>query len=155
MHQRQVIDHAGHVGEDLRDPCARLPVLMELPAGTQQVQLVFHESLHESEALALEKRVRSRLAVKLAQLGSVEPCLELARRAGHEKVDDALDLGSEMRRLGRQRVLDQRYVASRQLAVAEQTAQSDVAEADEALAEEVSPGSVTQAHLLHSEITPV
>ena len=58
----------------------------------------------ERIALPADDRRRQRLALELRQLGLVVEQVELARRTGHEEMDDPLRLRREVRRPGRQRV---------------------------------------------------
>ena len=82
------------VRQQLAQLGAALAVPRELAARAQQLGV----ALDEGEPLALDERLRERLAVELLQLRLVVEQLELAGPAGHEQVDDALGLGREMRR---------------------------------------------------------
>jgi hypothetical protein len=72
--------------------------------GHQQLRAVAR--VHERETLSLDERLRDRLAVQFDQLRLVVQQLELARAAGHEKVNDVLRFWRVMAALGRHRILE-------------------------------------------------
>src|SRR5439155_9024800 len=68
-------------------------------ADALEFALAAHEgfvAFEEGETLTFKKTFGRRLAVELAELGLVVEQLQLARRAGHEEVDDVLDLRREV-----------------------------------------------------------
>src|SRR4051794_12531338 len=86
----QVVGVLSDVGEEIGNPQAALAVLLELPGGS-----------HERFALAAATRIAG-FAVIGEETRFVVKGIDIARAALHEKENDALGAGEEMRRLGRQ-----------------------------------------------------
>jgi len=91
----------------------------------------------------LEQFGRRQCAVKLGELWLVVEQFQMARRPGHEQVDDALGLRREVRLLRRQRVAVGRAggVLSAALLL-QQAGQGDAAESDGAITEEPTAGDL-------------
>src|SRR6266511_2921952 len=87
----------------------------------------------ERRAITFEQILRRQLSIPLRQFGLVVEHLEMARRASHEEINDALGLGLEMGMPGRQRIERTWRGETRLL---QQLAQRDGAESDAALLEE-------------------
>ena len=92
------------------------------------------ERVHESEALALDERLRYWLAVQFLQFWLVIEQFQLARSARHKQENHALGLGRVVRLLRGQRISDCR----RSTAFIKKRAQRHRADADGAIAEEMS-----------------
>ena len=114
-------------------------------ADALELALAAHQrfvALEEGETLAFEQALRRRLAVQLAELGLVVEQLQLARGAGHEEVDDVLDLGGEMAGRGARGLAGSSltFGAARggDAVAGEELVEGDGADADAALAEEVA-----------------
>src|SRR5439155_18831169 len=71
----------------------------ELELRSQQLRI----RIDERRPITLEQIRRRQLAVPLRQLRLIVEQLQMARRAGHEQIDDALGLRCEVRRLRCQR----------------------------------------------------
>src|SRR6185437_9294364 len=87
----------GQVREEVADPLAALPVLLELPLRPDDPPRVL-------VAAAAERLHGDRLAVQAVQLRLVVEGVDVAGAAVHEQEDDALGLCLEMRLAGCQRV---------------------------------------------------
>ena len=98
--------HVARFGKQVGDPLARLAILLELPLGPDDPPLV----LLAAPAEGLDG---DRLAVERIELGLVVERIDMAGPAVHEQKDDALGLGGELRRLGRQRVDERRHAVGR------------------------------------------
>ena len=100
LDEADVIDDLRQVRQHLRQFRPALAVLGELEARPEHGRI----GPDEGVALAADDRRRHRLAFELRQLRLVVEQIELARRAGHEQMNDALRLRREVRLARRQRV---------------------------------------------------
>src|SRR5438552_18150435 len=90
MHEGDVIDACGQVGEQIADPLAGLAILVEFPLGTHDAALVAPTSPPEGldwDGAAIE-RIKLRFVVE---------SVDVAGAAIHEQEDDAFRLGSKVR----------------------------------------------------------
>src|SRR3989442_2636056 len=94
MHQRDLVHDGGGMRKQFAHPRAGLAALPELAPRAQEVRAM--AAAHERKAFSFNKRLRDGLAVELNQLRLVVEQLELARSAGHEKVNDVLRPSPEM-----------------------------------------------------------
>src|ERR1700722_12360568 len=93
----------------------------------------------ERVLLVLDQFGRNGMTVVFGQRGFVIEQVQLARRASHEKINDALCLGQEMRRFGRERVDTlRRSSRAKNLVLAEQRSECDGTEANATVAKEMA-----------------
>ena len=98
MQKRHLVDMAGQVRKDLRDPRPRLPVLLKLKRRPHDRSDV----LGEKAGVLVEPL--QLLPIALGQAGLVVPGVDLAGATIHEQPDDRLRRGGKMSRPRRQRV---------------------------------------------------
>ena len=106
-----------------------LAVLSELAGAAEELRVAFDEC----ETLALGETLRHFLAREFVEFGFRFEEFELARRPGHEQIDDGLGLRGEVRLLRRERVAA--------LAFGKHRGECHRPDADRAFAEEVPPGA--------------
>ena len=123
----------GDVRQQLADPGAALPALLELVRRAQQLGM----PLDEREPLVLQQLVGAGLHVVLDQLRLVVEQVLLRRRAGHVQVDDALGPRRELRRLDGQRDCRVAPAAAACALARQERAQRDRAHAGLAVLEEM------------------
>src|SRR5207244_6459739 len=93
MQKSNVIDAGADVGEEVADPFAGLAILFELPFGTDNAAFVL-------VAASPKGFYGNRLAIERIELRLVVKCFNVAGAAIHEKKDDALGFGREVRWFG-------------------------------------------------------
>ncbi len=93
---RDIVHHLRRVGQQFRNPRARLAVLRELEDGRSDGKPRL-AARHGGEALALANRIGQVLIEHLLHLRLVVEGLHLRRRADQMQIDAALRLGREMR----------------------------------------------------------
>ena len=136
VHEGNVIDAGGEVREQITDPFAALPVLMKLPARTDDAPLV-------APPAATEGSHRHGAALKPVELPFVVEGFDMARPAVHEEEDDALRLRREVRRARRQRI-DDRAGLGTDFVAGHQGGQADGAEACAGFPQELAPRTATE-----------
>ena len=124
-----VIDHLGKVRQQFGKFGAAPAVFGEFEFRAQQRRV----RIDERRAVTFDQLVRGRFAVPFLERRFVVEQFEMARRPGHEKVDDALGLGREVRLLWRERT---QGGGGGPAAFAEKGAEGNGADADAALLEE-------------------
>ena len=90
-----VVRHLGRVGQDIRNPGAAFPVLLEANRRRGDGETGLARG-HARNALAIADGWREVLVKALLELGLRVEHLELRRRANHREVDAALRLGREV-----------------------------------------------------------
>ena len=92
--EAKIVDVLFQMWQAVRHPLAAFSRLMK---GILRAQQLGHAA-DEGKALAGQEGSRAVLAIELGQFGFVIEEFQLARRAGHVQIDDALGAGGKLRR---------------------------------------------------------
>ena len=146
MDEADVIHTAADVGEDVADPLAGLPVLLEGKRGGHETVLGVSERLAIDGIRALARVFRKQ--------GLVVESIHLRRTAWHEELDDALGPWRKVRGLGEQWSRSGRRTESARMV--EQSRQADHAHSCAEVAEEIparmEPGGATEGGFVLREL---
>ncbi len=142
VQERDIIDTRGKVREQIADPLATIPVLLEVPRSLDNPPLGL--------AAATTKRLHiNRLAIHPLHRRLVIERVDVTRAAVHIQEDDTGGLGVEMRILGRQRIDELRLAVGRdslpgQEIGIEQARESQAGESGSGLPEEFTAGAAAE-----------
>ena len=146
VQERHIIDAGRKVGEQITDPLATIPMLLEVPAGLDNPALALATTT--PERLHIDRFAIHPLHCRLVIEG-----VDVARAAVHVEENDAGCLGIEVRILRRQRVDEFRLAIGRDSLLRqeigiEQTRESQAGETSSSFPKELSAGATTETVVL-------